>query len=160
MRVGKARIGNGLFAMQGFTPGAPILWLRGRVVPWQLLWRRSERFLANCIRFGDDTYLDPGRSEGRYVNHHCQPNAAIARRGRRLLLWAVRTIRAGSELTFDYATTIGDDDIWRLRCRCDAPRCRRWIARLGTLPPRQLARYRRLGMIPEPVLRTLGRAVD
>lgn len=158
--VGRARIGRGLFAACGFAPGAPILWLRGRVVPWQLLWRRGESFLANCIRFGDATYLDPGRSPGRYLNHACEPNTAIARRGRRLLLWAVRAIRRGDELTFDYSTTIGDDDIWRLRCRCGARRCRRWIARLSSLPPARLARYRRRGMIPAPVLRTLGQVVD
>ena len=32
--------------------------------------------------------------------------------------FAVKGIRAGTEILIDYSTTIGDDDIWTMRYRC------------------------------------------
>jgi hypothetical protein len=155
VRVAAARIGQGLFARGPFDVGEPILKLAGRVVNYEVLWERGGRFLDNCIRFGPETYLDPGDGVGRYVNHSCEPNAAIHKWRNQLFLIAARRIRRGNELVFDYSTTIGDDDIWTMRCDCGAHDCRKRIKRFGSLAPELQRRYREQGLVPKYILETL-----
>jgi len=72
--VRPSRIGNGLFTARAFAAGETITQIRGRIVHYSVLWKRGGTFLDNCIRFGPETYLDPGDDPGRYVNHSCRPN--------------------------------------------------------------------------------------
>lgn len=153
--VAAARTGLGIFATRQFATGRTIGHISGRVHHWRVLWRRGGAFLANCFRFGEETYLDPGTGIGRWLNHSCAPNAAIRKRGRRLFLFAARDIRGGEELVIDYSTTIGDDDIYRMRCHCGARRCRGWIGRFGLLPPDIQRDYLKRGLVPDVVIATL-----
>jgi hypothetical protein len=133
-----------------------IMRIEGRVVGHEVLWRRrGSTFSANCIRFGPETYLDPGESAGRYINHSCAPNAAIGKEANRLHLFAARRIAKGAEILFDYSTTIGDDDIWTMRCRCGAVRCRGTIRNFGALPVDVRRRYLANGLLPGYIVRTL-----
>jgi len=153
--VRDARIGLGIFASRRFSQGRTIGRIGGRVHHWRVLWKRGGSFLANCFRFGDDTYLAPGKGLGRYLNHSCRPNAAIRKRANTLVLFAARDIRAGDEIVIDYSTITGDDDIYRMRCHCGGPHCRQWIGRFGLLPlPLQL-NYARRGLLPEFMLGAL-----
>lgn len=155
-RVDAARNGLGVLAERDFASRAAIAPLRGRIVHWTELWRRSRQFASNCIRYGPETYLDPSGGLGRYLNHSCEPNAGIRKSGRRLVLFAARAIRRGEEIVIDYATTIGDDDIWRMKCKCGARRCRGWVTRFGSLSPRRRQSYVRRGLVPDFILATLG----
>ena len=55
-----------------------------------------------------------------YSNHSCYANLGI--RGE-ITLVAMRDIRAGEELTHDWAMT--DDDDYSVECKCGAPNCRK-----------------------------------
>lgn len=155
VRVGGAQIGTGLFARRPFAPMEPIIHIAGRIVHYEVLWARGGTFLDNCIRFGPETYLDPGDNVGRYVNHSCEPNTAIHKSRNRLYLVASRAIRRGDELAFDYSTTIGDDDIWTMRCACNIAQCRKRIRRFGALPASVQQSYCQTGMVPRYILDTL-----
>ncbi|HEX3867472.1 MAG TPA: SET domain-containing protein-lysine N-methyltransferase [Gemmatimonadaceae bacterium] len=157
--VRRSTIGRGLFAVRSFHAREPIMRIGGRIVDADVLWKVGGRFAANCLRFGPETYLDPGSGAGRYVNHSCDPNAGIAKFRNRLILLAARRIRPGEEITLDYSTTIGDDDIWTMRCRCGGPSCRRTIANFGSLPPARQRRYMTAGLVPAFIVRTLVRVV-
>jgi len=154
--VGPARIGRGLIAARAFRGGDEVIALTGRVVDFTLLWEREgSRFSANCIRFGPETYLDPGNGFGAYLNHSCAPNSAVAKTANRLRLVATRRIAKGDEVVIDYSTTIGDDDVWRMRCNCGQPACRRVVRNFGSLP-RPLRRfYLSNGLLPPFIVRTL-----
>lgn len=156
VRVAPARNGSGLFATRNIRRGENILTVTGRVVDPDLLWERGGRFMANCIRFGPESYIDPSDSLGRYINHCCEPNAGLRKQNQRLILFAAKRIPAGAEILFDYSTTIGDDDIWTMRCNCGASTCRRTIRRLGSLPPERVARYIRDGLVPRYIEETLN----
>jgi uncharacterized protein len=54
-----------------------------------------------------------------YSNHSCDPNLGV--RGE-ITFVAMRDIRAGEELTHDWAMT--DDDDYSVECNCGAPHCR------------------------------------
>jgi uncharacterized protein len=155
--VRPARIGHGLFTTRAFEPGETIVRIHGRIVHYSILWKRGGTFLDNCIRFGPETYLDPGDDPGRYVNHSCVPNAGIRKERNRLFLFAATRIGAGREITFDYSTTIGDDDVWTMRCGCGRSACRRRIRRFGSLPGALQERYLALGMVPRYIADTVDR---
>jgi len=58
-----------------------------------------------------------------YSNHSCDANLGI--RGQ-ITFVAMRDVRAGEELTHDWATT--DDDDYSVECKCGAPNCRRTVS--------------------------------
>jgi SET domain-containing protein len=154
--VAPARNGLGLFASKAFKPGQTILQIAGRVVHHRVLWkRRGSTFSANCIRYGPQTYLDPGEHLGRYLNHSCEPNAAIGKLSNRIFVYAAEPIDRGDEIVFDYSTTIGDDDIWTMRCNCGEPGCRGRIKRFGSLPRALKERYLGDGLVPKYIIATL-----
>jgi len=155
VEVRPSAIGLGLFASRGIRAGETILRIRGRVLDWRVVKRRSGPSQDNCYRFGAETYLDPGDDVSRYVNHSCAPNAAVRKEGRALSLFAVKPIRAGAEIVFDYSTLTGDDDIWTLRCKCGRRGCRRLVKSFGSLPARVQRRYLRAGMVPAFIIETL-----
>jgi len=105
-------------------------------------------FLANCFRFGDETYLDPGNGLGRYLNHSCSPNAGIRKRSDKLFS-SPRAHQAGRGNRHRLLHTIGDDDIYRMRCHCGARRCRQWVGRFGLLPKSVKDDYFKRGLVPD-----------
>ena len=153
--VGQARNGRGLFAARAFAPRETIVPITGRAYHWKVLLRRGGAFMDNCFRLGEDTYLDPEDGYGRWLNHSCNPNTAIRFADDRLFLVAARRIRANDEVVIDYSTILGDDDAWRMYCRCGSRKCRRWISRFGLLPPALRKSYLRRGLVADNILSTL-----
>lgn len=153
--VRDARNGRGLFATRRFRRGAMILPVTGRIYHHSVLWERGGTFADNCYRYGPETYLDPGDSVARFVNHSCAPNAAVGKERHQLFLFASAPIAPGDEIVFDYATILGDDDIWTMRCNCGTSVCRRRVKRFGTLPSDVRARYLEEGLVPRFIVKTL-----
>lgn len=157
LAVRAVRNGKGIVALRAFAPGATICQIKGRIVTGETVWhywdtdpRRGE----NCFRCDADHYLDPEGEIGAFANHSCNPNAGIVKPGRRLLLRAIRPIAAGDEVTHDYSTLLGADDVWTMRCNCGASNCRKVVRNIGKLPVSLVRRYRRLGVIPDFILET------
>ena len=153
--VRPARIGNGLFAARAFRRNQTILKIAGRIVHHSVLWDTGGAFADNCYRFGPETYLDPGDHPSRYVNHSCEPNAGVEKFNNQLFLFAATDIAAGREITFDYSTILGDDDIWTMRCKCGRGGCRGRIKRFGSLPADAKERYLASGLVPKFIIDTL-----
>jgi SET domain-containing protein len=67
-------------------------------------------------------------NEARFINHSCGPNCEAGGERGKIVIRAMRRIRAGEELTYDYAFTRDDalgaaeDAIYP--CRCGARGCR------------------------------------
>ena len=159
LEVRTVRNGRGIVAFRTVTAGALVARISGRpVAPATLLrwWRSDPRRAANCMRLGPERYLDTSGGFGEFANHSCRPNAALRSERGGLVLRAIRAIRAGEEVTHDYSTHLGADDVWTMRCNCGERSCRGRIGRFDRLPRATLARYRRLGMIPRFVEATVG----
>lgn len=155
--VRTVRNGKGIVALKAFARGATICEIRGRVVTGATVWRywgREPRLAENCFRYDADHYINPEGEIGAYANHSCNPNAGVIKSGRRLLLKAIRKIAAGDEITHDYATLLGADDIWEMHCNCGESGCRKVVSNYRALPATVLRRYRRLGIIPRFILAT------
>lgn len=157
LAVQNVRNGLGIIAKRRFSAGATICRIKGEVVTGETVWsywdaepRRGE----NCFRYDADHYLDPEGEIGAFANHSCNPNAGIVKTGRRLMLQAIRPIAAGEEITHDYSTLLGADDVWKMKCNCGETDCRKVVRSFGKLPAAVLRRYRRLGIIPDYILKT------
>lgn len=57
-------------------------------------------------------------------NHSCEPNCGF---GGQIFIVAMRNIKAGEQLTFDYAMVLGDKTKYRLRCHCGSKMCRKFV---------------------------------
>ena len=82
-----------------------------------------------------------GGNESRLINHSCDPNCEAIIEDGRIWIDALRTIREGEELTYDYKyERLGtdDEDDGKYPCRCGAVRCRGTI-----LLPKRRKRKRR-----------------
>ncbi len=157
LAVQSVRNGLGIVALKAFAPGATVCQVRGRVVSGEAVWRywdTDPRRGENCFRYDADHYLDPEGEIGAYANHSCNPNAGIVKTGRRLLLQAIRPIAAGDEVTHDYSTLLGADDVWKMACNCGETGCRKVVRSFSKLPAATLRRYRRLGIIPDFIMET------
>ena len=70
-----------------------------------------------------------GGNDSRYINHSCEPNCESIIEGPRVFIEAIKAIRKGEELTYDYAytrdgTETEDEETTLYVCRCGARRCR------------------------------------
>ena len=117
--------GRGLFATADIAAGEVVAVKGGHIISReQLRGQVTPRLGPVEIQIGDDLFITPvtqGQRDGSmlYSNHSC--NANLGMRGE-ITFVALRDIRAGEELTHDWATT--DDDDYSLQCKCGSPQCR------------------------------------
>ncbi|MDA1080973.1 MAG: SET domain-containing protein-lysine N-methyltransferase [Gemmatimonadetes bacterium] len=70
-----------------------------------------------------------GGNDSRFINHSCNPNCESEIEKGRVYIDAIRNIRKGDELTYDYAygrdgTETLEDETDIYVCRCGAKKCR------------------------------------
>jgi hypothetical protein len=68
-------------------------------------------------------------NEARFINHSCDPNCESVIEGGRVFIDAIKPIRAGTELSYDYAytrdgTETEEEETGLYGCRCGAKKCR------------------------------------
>jgi len=135
--VNKSKIhGNGAFATQNFSRGETIFIFKGRV------YKRDNKNIkdafANPDSIGIDrnTWIDP-YEQFHFINHSCDPNMGI--KGR-VTFVALKNIKKGDELTFDYSIN-EEDPRWHMRCGCGAKNCRKIIRSIRYIPKRTYQQY-------------------
>lgn len=128
-------VGCGVFANRDIAAGETILRFSGPVIDFAETRRRGPKECM-AMQIGPDRYLDT-RPPGVFVNHSCDPNAGIREDVR---LVALRLIRRGEEIRFDYSTTM-EEQSFTMRCLCGAPECRGTVADFSLLPEQVQARY-------------------
>jgi uncharacterized protein len=69
-----------------------------------------------------------GGNDSAYINHSCDPNAEAVIEGKRIFIYALRTIRPGEEIAYDYQYERTEDhteeDEKFYKCLCGSPKCR------------------------------------
>jgi uncharacterized protein len=67
-------------------------------------------------------------NDARFINHSCDPNCETVIEGGRVFIEALRDIRKGEELGYEYGltweSTDDPDELANYACRCGAARCR------------------------------------
>ena len=125
--IGRSRTGLGLFAAAPIKKSAFIVEYKGRKLTTEQANKLEAR--GNCYLFEiNSRWTIDGASRknlGRYVNHSCRPNAEAHIIGHKVIIRAIKNIRAGAEITYNYGRDYLINVITRRRCKCDKCRKRR-----------------------------------
>ena len=119
------RSGNGIFALKLIKRSELVAVFGGIVYEWESFIHLPDRERSLCIQVEDRHFLVPRPiGEGDYVNHSCDPNAGLSGQ---IALVAMRDIRLGEEVCFDYAMcdTMPYDEF---KCTCGASDCRGYVS--------------------------------
>ena len=122
--VGKSRIaGKGLFTAQEIKKGTRILQYIGEKIPKAESAKRLAQGNAYIFAFNDRWDIDGRvlRNKARYINHSCEPNCEVHMTSRTIWIVALRDIKTGEELTFNYGYEL--DDEMEQPCTCGAEHC-------------------------------------
>ena len=109
--VGKSGIeGEGVFARKNFKKGETVFVMKGkrhRHVNKDLVDTEAH---PNWVGISKNMWIDPA-DKFQYINHSCNPNMGILGK---VTYVALRDIKKGEELVFDYSIT-EEDERWELR---------------------------------------------
>jgi SET domain-containing protein len=154
-RVGRARTGLGLFATEPIKKRAFIVEYKGPRLSSELADKLEARGSKYMYSVNDKWTIDgSGRSNiARYANHSCRPNAESDTvrgknggnaRGGRVIIRAIKNIKPGEEIVYDYGDDYFKYVITPARCKCDKCLAKRAKARLEARQKakRQAARAR------------------
>jgi len=73
---------------------------------------------------------DVPENDARYINHSCEPNGICEIMDRRVWIKALRDIKAGEEITYNYGFEINENDIYDFMehpCKCGSKKCAGYI---------------------------------
>lgn len=130
--------GKGVFALQDIPEGEKIIEYVGEIISWKEADRRqsSDPDDPNHTFFfsiGDGKKVidaNVGGNAARWINHSCDPNCESDEDEdtQRVFIRAVRNIKAGEELNYDYGLVIDEPYTKKLKaqyqCLCGAKNCR------------------------------------
>ena len=133
--------GNGVFATAPIARGEEIIEYKGTLMSHAeadaMYGDGGETGHTFLFTLNDDYIIDANRkgNTARWINHSCAPNCRAVveesprgdRRRDRVLIEAIRAIKPGDELTYDYGITLDVPHTARLKklwqCRCGSPDC-------------------------------------
>lgn len=128
-RIGRSDTGLGLFATRPIKKKTRITEYKGPILDHETAVRAENRGNRYLFEVSKNRTIDgtPRSNIARYANHSCNPNSEpIIWRGR-VFIRALRDIKLGEEIVYDYGTDYLKNVIGRSNCRCS--RCRRRRAR-------------------------------
>lgn len=133
--------GRGLAAVEPIAKDEIVAIKGGHIVDTATLRALPEPLQNSDIQIADGFHLvalDEAEYEPvmLFINHCCEPNVGFA--GNTVLV-AMRDVRAGEELTTDYA--LFDDYDGEMQCRCQAASCRGTIGGRDWQLPELQRRY-------------------
>jgi hypothetical protein len=134
--VRRSRIhGRGVFAARAIPKGTRIVEYRGRRISYGQACElypdiEGEPTHTFLFEIGDDLVIDAAQrgNAARWINHSCAPNCEAVEEDGRIYIEAVRAIRPGEELGYDYNITLEERhtaaERRRWACRCGSVTCR------------------------------------
>jgi uncharacterized protein len=119
--------GTGGFARQDLARGMLVIEYVGVLVTRTEAIERCRQGNEYIFRLDEETDLDGNveQNPARYLNHSCAPNCEAELIDGRIWVVALRDIKAGEEVTFDYGYDL--EDYRQHPCRCGAPDCPGYI---------------------------------
>ena len=136
-KIKKSNIDNkGLYAAKNIKAGKIVIYYKGKLV--------TKKEVEKNPKFDNDKaiYLfnlnnrydldgDFKYNDARLINHSCNPNCEVEGKGLKLWITAIRDIKKGEELSYDYGFGY-DEDYKQFVCKCGAKNCVGYIVREGS----------------------------
>ena len=136
-KIKKSNIDNrGVYAAKNIKAGKIIIYYKGKIITKKETEKNPKYDNDKAIYLfnlnnrydldGDFEYND-----ARLINHTCNPNCEVAGKGLKLWIFALRDIKKGEELSYDYG--FGYDENYKdFVCKCGAQNCCGYIVREGS----------------------------
>jgi SET domain-containing protein len=136
-KIKKSNIDNkGLYAEKNIKSGKLVINYKGKIITKKetdtnpkfdndkaiYLFNLNSRYDLD----GDFEYND-----ARLINHSCNPNCEVEGKGLKLWITAIKDIKKGEELSYDYGFGY-DEDYKQFVCKCGAKNCVGYIVREGS----------------------------
>ena len=130
--------GKGVFALQDIAEGGTLFEYVGEVISWDEAHDRhphdpSDPNHTFYFHVNEDKVIDAlhGGNSSRWINHSCNPNCEADEEHDRIYIKALRNIKAGEELNYDYGLIIDEPYTPKLKaeypCWCGSPHCRKTL---------------------------------
>jgi SET domain-containing protein len=127
--------GKGVFAVQRIAEGETIIEYVGEIINWKEALRRHPHDPKDpnhtfYFHVDEDHVIDAkvGGNSSRWINHSCDPNCEADEEEGRVFIKALRNIKPGEELNYDYGLIIDEPYTKKLKaeypCWCGAKLCR------------------------------------
>jgi SET domain-containing protein len=128
--------GRGVFAARKIRKGKTVIEYKGDLTTWDIASLRPDSDPDNpyhtfIFELSDGRVIDAGvkGNAARWINHSCDPNCLTSEDDDgRVFIEALRKIRSGEELTYDYRLSYDGRVTRKVRaafeCRCGAEQCR------------------------------------
>jgi len=127
--------GKGVYAIRLIKTGDKVLEYKGEIITWKKAEARHPHDISqpnHTFYFHlDDGHVIDARHTGnsaKWINHSCEPNLEATQDGNRIFLNALRDIKVGEELSYDYGLVIDLRKTARVKkdfaCWCGVPNCR------------------------------------
>jgi SET domain-containing protein len=127
--------GKGVFAVQPIAKGETIIEYTGEIISWKEALRRhphdpTDPHHTFYFHIDDGRVIDAkvGGNASRWINHACAPNCESDETAGRVVIKALRAIKPGEELFYDYRLSLDERYTPAVKkqyaCRCGSPRCR------------------------------------
>jgi uncharacterized protein len=143
IEIRNSKFGRGLFAIRDIEPGTILCKATAKkdelTLDQTILLNEKE---SHTLQIDFDKYIlcEP---PFLYSNHSCNPNCAI---NGDLELFALKQIKAGKELFWDYSTSMLERH-WTMKCSCGEKNCREIITDFDLLPKRKQEKYLELNIV-------------
>ena len=136
-KIGKSVIDNkGLYATKNIKKGTKIINYVGKIITKKET-DKNPKFDNNKAIYlynlnskydldGDFKY-----NTARLINHSCDPNCEVDGSGLKLWISAIKDIKKGDELSYDYGFGF-DEDYRQFPCKCGSNNCCGYIVREGS----------------------------
>jgi len=130
--------GKGVFALQDLAEGETLFEYVGEIISWDEAQDRhphdpSDPNHTFYFHVNEDKVIDAlhGGNSSRWINHSCNPNCEADEENDRIFIKALRNIKAGEELNYDYGLIIDEPYTPKLKaeypCWCGSPNCRKTL---------------------------------
>ena len=127
--------GKGVYALRPIKKGETIIEYVGEVITWDEALRRhphdpSDPNHTFYFHIDEGRVIDAkfGGNASRWINHACAPNCEADDDGERVFIKALRNIKPGEELFYDYGLVIDERYTPALKrqfaCHCGDKNCR------------------------------------
>ncbi len=136
-KIKKSKIDkNGLYANRDIKKGTKIIEYKGKIISV----KQSETdpkfdngraiYLFNLNK-RYDLDGDFKFNTARLINHSCDPNCEVFGSGLKVFVYAMKNIKKGDELSYDYGFSY-DSDYKQFPCKCRSKNCIGFIVREGS----------------------------
>jgi uncharacterized protein len=122
--------GRGVYAAQFIPRGTRVIEYTGERVSWEAAPDNDDdpHTFNFGLESGDVINPEVGGNDARWINHSCDPNCEAVEEDDRIFIYALRNIRPGEELLYDYHMEL-DEPVTesakkKFACHCGSSNCR------------------------------------